>query len=124
MAEHKQPDEAAYIRPLHNRQAQEAKALEYGDQTGDHKDHSVKIGDLLIRQMECATENPRKHEHPCHSEDVLERQDDVLAKWKLLIDAYVEDLLRPGTGSLSHACHVRFSPSKAHTSHAGLSGLT
>jgi hypothetical protein len=60
--------------------------------------------------MERAAEDTRKHEHSCHSKDVLERQDDVLAKWKLLVDADVEDLLRPATGSLSHACHIGFSP--------------
>src|SRR6185437_14423076 len=63
--------------------------------------------------MERAAEDTRKYEHSCHSKDILERQDDVLAKWKLLVDADVEDLLRPGTGSMSHACHIGFFPSKA-----------
>src|SRR5665213_323390 len=99
MADGEKTREAAGVRSLDDGKPQQEGRLQDGDDTADHKGHAVEVGDLAWRQIEGAAEDAREHKHPGHAEDVLQTEDQKLARGKSAFDADVEDSFRRWNGT-------------------------
>ena len=118
MTDREQAREASRIGALDDRQPQQQRRLQDGDEAADQKGHAVEISDLFRREIEGAAQNAGKHEHPGHAENILQSQNKQLIVRQPFVDADIEDFIRwgfPGLHGFSYPLFGARFPAPAPT---------